>query len=140
VAGDAGYKVGYKRPPKHSQFKKGDRVNPHGRPRGTRNLKTDLLEELAETIVIATRGRPKTISKQRAWVKKIVAQALLGEGQGSSQLITLVMRLLVADFVPDAAPSLGPEDEAILERYLERRMKLRAAVASSTPSKSRTKT
>jgi hypothetical protein len=27
----ADYEVGYKKPPRHSQFKKGNRANPHGR-------------------------------------------------------------------------------------------------------------
>jgi hypothetical protein len=42
--------VGYGRPPEHTRFRKGHSGNPKGRPKGTRNLLTDVQEELAERI------------------------------------------------------------------------------------------
>jgi hypothetical protein len=38
------YEVGYKRPPRNTRFCKGQTGNPHGRPKGARNIKTDLAE------------------------------------------------------------------------------------------------
>ena len=43
---DDEYDVGYKKPPKRTQFKPGQSGNPRGRPKGTKNLKTDLAEAL----------------------------------------------------------------------------------------------
>lgn len=119
------YEVGFKKPPKHTQFKKGDRANPFGRPKGTKNLKTDLIEELQETVTVQTGGKPITISKQRALLKKLMAQALMGDARAAAQVITLSLKLL-ADLPPDAAPTLGPSDTAILERYLARQLKKQA--------------
>ena len=87
---DDGYEVGYKRPPKHTQFQKGRSGNPNGRPKGTRNLKTDLLEELAETIVIREGERPRQVSKQRAFVKTLMAKALKGDMRAAAPLLRLM--------------------------------------------------
>jgi hypothetical protein len=44
--------VGYGKPPGHSRFKKGQSGNPKGRLSGTRNLKSDLNEELQESVMV----------------------------------------------------------------------------------------
>ncbi len=43
------YEVGYGKPPRHTRFQPGRSGNPRGRPKDTKNLKTDLIEELAES-------------------------------------------------------------------------------------------
>jgi Family of unknown function (DUF5681) len=65
---DLDNKVGYGKPPKRTQFKPGQSGNPSGRPRGARNFRTDLLEELAEPITLKDGARDVTVSKQRACI------------------------------------------------------------------------
>jgi hypothetical protein len=48
VESTADYDVGHAKPPKHTRFQPGQSGNPRGRPKGTKNLKTDLIEELGE--------------------------------------------------------------------------------------------
>ena len=73
------FQIGYGKPPKQTRFKPGQSGNPRGRPSGTRNLKTDLAEELAERIAISEGGRRQAVSKQRGMLKQLMAKALKGD-------------------------------------------------------------
>src|SRR5260370_38480133 len=57
--------IGYKRPPRDCQFVPGQSGNPNGRPKGTRNFKTDLRQELNEIVSFREGDREVSISKQR---------------------------------------------------------------------------
>jgi hypothetical protein len=77
------YEVGFRRPPKASQFRKGESGNPQGRPKGTRNLSTDLAEELASPITLNAQGKPIIVSKQQAFVRVTVMNAIKGDARAA---------------------------------------------------------
>ncbi len=56
------YEVGYKKPPPQSRFRKGRSGNPKGRPKATKNFKTDLMEELRERILLREGTTRKRVS------------------------------------------------------------------------------
>jgi hypothetical protein len=115
------YDVGYGKPPNASRFKPGQSGNPKGRPRGTKNLKTDLTEELNETIRITVSGRPQTISKQRALLKSLTVKALKGDARAADTLLRLWDRLLRDSEPTQAGAPLSADDQAILDSYLASR-------------------
>ena len=86
------YEIGYKRPPKSGQFKKGRSGNPKGRPKGSNNFLTILEQELGQSIVVNENGRKKKITRLQAMVKRMVAGALQGEHRSLLTLIEVLRR------------------------------------------------
>ncbi len=113
------YDVGYGKPPKGRQFRNGESGNPKGRLKGHKNLKTELLEELAERIQIREDGERRQISKQRAIVKQLVAKAIKGDPKAASAIFQLAQRI-VGEQDPASEPTLTPVDEEILAEFLKR--------------------
>ncbi len=112
------YEVGYGKPPKDTRFKKGHSGNPRGRPKGTKNLKTDLSEELQEMIMVTEGGRRRAISKQRAILKSLFANAMKGNVRAIQIIVSMVERLLLPDASETEAQQLSERDQESLERWL----------------------
>jgi hypothetical protein len=114
------YEIGYRRPPKTKQFKKGESGNPKGRPRGSRNMSTMLDKELAQTIVVTENGRRKKLSRLEAVVKRLVAGALQGELKALLALVEVLRR--TGRLEQQEAESLVPDDyQDILNEYVNKR-------------------
>ena len=58
------FKVGYKSPPRHSRFRRGQSGNPRGRQRGLRNFGTDVKATLAGPVAVNEQGKAKRVSSQ----------------------------------------------------------------------------
>ena len=83
--------VGYGKPPKHTQFKKGQSGNLKGRPKGTLNLAKVLERTLREEVVINENGRRKVITKLEAAITQLVNKAASGDGHAMRYLCHLVL-------------------------------------------------
>jgi hypothetical protein len=122
--------VGYKRPPKSTQFKKGQSGNPRGRPKGTKDLKTDLAEELQERVLVKEGSTERKISKQRAMVKSLMAKAMKGDARAIALAYNMVLRLFDLDEVEEAEVPLNEDERAVfqtLEDQILRRIEERKA-------------
>ena len=84
--------VGFGRPPVHSRFRKGCSGNAKGRPKGRKNLRTELTEVLQERITVTEGDRKVTMSKQCALFKTLVARALKGDPRSATTLINIMSR------------------------------------------------
>ena len=115
--------VGYRRPPKSSRFKPGQSGNPRGRKRGQPNLITDITNELAEQIRIREGERERSVTKQRAMVKALVAKSLKGEARSAALLIGLLVKLGEEQAQVAETGKPGSDlDRQIIDEFLQRAM------------------
>jgi hypothetical protein len=123
--------VGYKHPPKRRQFQPGKSGNPNGRPQGARNFKTDLREELSESVSFREGGRDISISKQRALIKRLVASAIDGDARSIATLMSFCARAFNDD---NDNQQQAPEDREIVQAFAQRSTKRRGKTAVTTNS------
>jgi hypothetical protein len=116
------YKVGYGKPPKATQFKRGRSGNPKGRPRGSCKLATDLAAELGEQITVREEGRSRRISKQRALIKSLMARALQGDVRATAAMLALYARL-ITEPPEDTDDEIQANELEILRRFAPRLLK-----------------
>lgn len=70
------YKVGYGRPPEHTQFKRGQSGNPGGRPRKQGTVKVDVEALLQRPVKVVQDGRPAVLSPKEVAIRTILKKAL----------------------------------------------------------------
>jgi hypothetical protein len=70
--------IGYWKPPKKSQFKKGISGNPSGRPKKPSDSASELMKELQSKVIINENGKRKVITKSVGINRQVVNKALSG--------------------------------------------------------------
>ncbi len=84
---DERYEIGYGKPPKQHQFKRGQSGNPHGRRRGSLNRQTILMRSLNDQVLEVARrlvtlgegDNPEVVTVQEALVRGVADHALKGD-------------------------------------------------------------
>lgn len=89
---EGSYEVGYRKPPKHAQFKPGQSGNPRGRPKGSKNLWKDIVEELEDVIIVRENGEDIACTKQQAIAKSLVNRAITGDVRVLIELLRFAER------------------------------------------------
>jgi hypothetical protein len=116
----ATYEVGYAKPPKDTQFKKGVSGNPKGRPKGAKGLNTLVVKVFGEKVAVRTGSGMLRMSKMEAMIHKLAEQ---GFG-GNLRAISIALNRYAASVPDDAArpleaandpADLDDHDRAILE-------------------------
>jgi hypothetical protein len=101
---DKEFQVGYKKPPKSTQFQPGQSGNPSGRPKRKASTFAESIErELNTVITVVESGKQLRITKRQAIVKQQTNKALTGD----SKAATLVMKA-VEPLQFDPTDSLSP--------------------------------
>ena len=100
---DGSYEVGFRKPPRRTQFQKGRSGNPKGRPRRNISLKHVLKEMLNEQIPISENGQRKKVSKLEVMSKQLVNKAAGGDFRSIKLLLNLIPALHI-DFTEPSHP------------------------------------
>jgi hypothetical protein len=99
-------KVGYGKPPSHTQFVKGQSGNPKGRPKGSQNLATILTKVSRERVKVTENGRTRYITKFQATMLQLVNKALSGDLNAARELRSWFTSFAIA---PEADPAEGKD-------------------------------
>jgi hypothetical protein len=111
---------GYKRPPPGSRFRTGQSGNPKGRPKGGRNLKTDLTALMKKRVAIREDGELRQVSRQEAMLLSLFEKAVRGDIKASAQIFAMLMKLDVRDAAPSEPAAVTDNDRAIVDNFLRR--------------------
>ena len=76
---DKPYEVGFGKPPKGTQFRKGESGNPKGRPKGKPNLATIINRTLQAKVIIKENGRRRKVTKYEAGLIQLSNKAASGD-------------------------------------------------------------
>ena len=112
--------IGYCKPPKKHQFKKGVSGNPAGRKKGKKSFAARFQKFLDEKITVNINGKPETLTKEDAFLKRVINDAIAGKPGATNQLIAL--KQMVSD-MPDTEGMSASErnklDQALLESFMQ---------------------
>jgi Family of unknown function (DUF5681) len=133
------YDVGYRKPPVHTRFKKGQSGNPKGRPKGKVtivDLDAALAPALSAQIPVTENGRHRKISKLRALATHTVNKGLKGH-HASTSLIMAQLARQASQAEPDSSAA-GKTDEEAKNALLAFLREIRAKLPAdkSTPNTS----
>lgn len=105
MSGSGSNEVGYGKPPKHTQFKKGQSGNPSGKKKKPKTLEQLLAAEAAKTTVVTIDGKKQKLSKAEVIVLSLVRRAMQGEVK-AAQIVGMALSLQAS--VEDAGETTKP--------------------------------
>ena len=118
ATGGVEYSVGYGRPPKASQFRKGQSGNPRGRPRTPKTIAEAFEKRLSTKIVVTENGCRKSVTLREV----IAAKAVNKAAEGDHKFVSLVLKAQSEIVAPAEGNPRGEidsrENEALLRQIV----------------------
>lgn len=111
------YEVGYCKPPKEYQYKKGNSGNPNGRPRGSKNINSYFEELKKAKIAIKEDGEVKLVPGGKALALAMMKKALKGDVRAATLVIDIIQKIEARQTETTVKP-LTKSDQQILDEFL----------------------
>jgi len=129
------YEIGYKKPPIHSRWRKGQSGNKKGRPKkklGPSDIEKAFDEALGDWLAVNDNGTVRKIKKLKAFTIQTVNKALKGHHQSANLLMAHYARRPVGGAEESGSSSTTEEFRAELEaQFREMAAKSQSAAAAS---------
>jgi hypothetical protein len=114
------YEVGYGKPPKERQFKKGISGNRKGRPKGSKNLATLLNEIASELIPLTEGGKSKKVSRLEGVLRIQMNSALKGDPRAIKDTVQMYRAFELEQIGEEHTSVPHERDEMAMKRILKR--------------------
>jgi len=113
--------VGYKRPPQHTRFKKGQSGNPSGKrkPKSV-SQENDREVVLSQSLTMTLQGKRVTVTARRALYQKVLAMALDGNLRAMALLLKLESQNESQKQAEQEASDVSASEESLIARYVKR--------------------
>jgi hypothetical protein len=110
----------HRRPPRKGQFQPGKSGNPRGRPKGAKNVRTLVEEQLAVKVTVVENGRSREISKREVMVLQLVNKATTGDLKSIATVLDMTRDHV--EGLPNAGLSVfaRAEDSAVMDAIIAR--------------------
>jgi hypothetical protein len=120
------YEVGYRRPPRASQFQPGTSGNPRGRRKGSRSVGAILNGIMSQKVTVSEGGRTRRVSRLEVMLLRLANDAARGDARVTKLLLELNDRY--GQPIDGGGPSeeLSSDDLKILAAYSAQNLVSRA--------------
>jgi hypothetical protein len=113
--------VGYKRPPQHTRFKKGQSGNPSGKRKAKPMHQENAREAvLSQSLTMTLQGKRVTVTARHALYQKLLAKALNDDLRAMALLLKLDAQSESLKPVEQEAAEVSEHEEALIARFLKR--------------------
>lgn len=112
------YDVGYRKPPRHTQFKPGQSGNPRGRPKKEQSFPAALDKALKAPVKVRENGKERVMSGFEACVTRLMTDAIQGKTSALKMILNYAEDRLPAE--ESNAPEEREDARKILMEKLDR--------------------
>ena len=118
---DKPYEVGFGKPPKSTQFRKGQSGNSKGRPKGKPNLATVINRTLQAKVIINENGRRREVTKLEAGMIQMSNKAAAGDLRALNMVTAFARSAEECEQQEISGKAgLGESDQKVLQRLMQR--------------------
>jgi hypothetical protein len=114
----ADYTVGYRRPPKATQFTAGKSGNPKGRPKGSRPVGAVLQDIIQQRVSVTENRKTRRIPALEVMLRRLANDAMRSDQRAIKLLLSLVDRYGESPQTTLQLREIMAEDEEILAQYM----------------------